>query len=42
MMVTKANFVLKIQNATLADVQNVLKDAGISIVSIIEIHRVES
>jgi hypothetical protein len=41
-MVTKTNFVLKIQDAKLADVQKALKDAHISVLSIVEIHQEES
>jgi hypothetical protein len=37
-MVTKTNFVLKVQDAKLADVQKVLKDAHITVLSIVEIH----
>jgi hypothetical protein len=41
-MATKTNFVLKIQNAKLADVQKALSDANIAIISIVEIHKEEA
>lgn len=41
-MVTKTNFVLKIQDAKLADVQKALKDARITVLSIVEIHQEEA
>jgi hypothetical protein len=41
-MVTKTNFVLKTQDAKLADVQKALKDAHIAVLSIVEIHREEA
>ena len=40
-MATKTNFILKVQDAKLADVQKALKDANINVVSIMEIHREE-
>jgi hypothetical protein len=41
-MATKTNFILKVQDAKLADVQKALKDANINVVSIMEIHREEA
>ncbi len=41
-MATKANFILKVQDAKLADVQKALKDANITVVSIMEIHKEET
>jgi hypothetical protein len=41
-MATKTNFILKVQDAKLADVQKALKDANINVVSIMEVHREES
>jgi hypothetical protein len=41
-MATKMNFILKVQDAKLADVQKALKDANINVVSIMEIHKEES
>ena len=41
LMATKTNFILKVQDAKLADVQKALKDANINVVSIMEIHREE-
>jgi hypothetical protein len=41
-MATKSNFILKVQDAKLADVQKALKDANVNIVSIMEIHKEES
>ena len=41
-MSTKTNFILKVQDAKLADVQKALKDANINVVSIMEIHREET
>lgn len=38
-MVTKTNFILKIQDAKLADVQKALKNAGIVVLSIAEIYQ---
>jgi hypothetical protein len=35
-MATKMNFILKVQDAKLADVQKALKDANINVVSIME------
>jgi hypothetical protein len=40
-MATKSNFILKVQDAKLADVQKALKDANINVVSILEIHKEE-
>jgi uncharacterized protein YaaQ len=40
-MATKTNFILKVQDAKLADVQKALKDANINVVSILEIHKEE-
>jgi hypothetical protein len=41
-MATKMNFILKVQDAKLADVQKALKDANINVVSIMEIHKEEA
>jgi hypothetical protein len=41
-MATKSNFILKVQEAKLADVQKALKDANINVISIMEIHKEES
>jgi len=41
-MATKANFILKVTDAKLPDVQKALKDAGINVVSIMEIHKEEA
>jgi hypothetical protein len=41
-MATKSNFILKLQDAKLADVQKALKDANINVVSVLEIHKEES
>ncbi len=41
-MATKSNFILKVQDAKLADVQKALKDAGINVLSVMEIHREEA
>jgi hypothetical protein len=41
-MATKSNFILKVQDAKLADVQKALKDANINVVSIMEIHKEEA
>jgi hypothetical protein len=41
-MATKANFILKVQDAKLADVQKALKDANINVTSIMEIHKEEA
>ena len=41
-MATKTNFILKVQDAKLADVQKALKDANITVVSIMEVHREET
>ncbi len=41
-MATKTNFILKVQDAKLADVQKALKDANITVVSIMEIHKEEA
>jgi len=40
-MATKTNFILKVQDAKLADVQKALKDANINVVSILEVHKEE-
>jgi hypothetical protein len=42
LMATKMNFILKVQDAKLADVQKALKDANINVVSIMEIHKEEA
>ena len=41
-MATKANFILKVADAKLSDVQKALKDANINVVSIMEIHKEEA
>ena|SRR5208283_4907085 len=41
-MATKTNFILKVQDSKLADVQKALKDANITVVSILEIHKEEA
>jgi hypothetical protein len=41
-MATKTNFILKVSDAKLADVQKALKDASITVVSIMEIHKEEA
>ncbi len=41
-MATKTNFILKVQDAKLADVQKALKDAGVTVVSILEVHKEEA
>lgn len=41
-MATKSNFILKVQDAKLADIQKALKDANIAVQSIIEIHKEET
>ena len=41
-MATKTNFILKVQDAKLADVQKALKDANINVISILEIHKEEA
>ena len=40
-MATKTNFILKVQDAKLADVQKALKEANINVVSILEVHKEE-
>ncbi len=42
LMATKTNFILKVQDAKLVDVQKALKDANINVVSIMEIHKEEA
>jgi uncharacterized protein YaaQ len=42
LMATKTNFILKVQDAKLAEVQKALKDANINVVSIMEIHKEEA
>jgi hypothetical protein len=42
LMATKTNFILKVQDAKLADVQKALKDANINVVSVMEIHKEEA
>jgi uncharacterized protein YaaQ len=42
LMATKTNFILKVQDAKLADVQKALKDANITVVSIMEVHKEEA
>jgi hypothetical protein len=41
-MATKTNFILKVQDAKLADIQKVLKDANITVLSILEVHKEEA
>ena len=41
-MAVKTNFILKVQDAKLADVQKALKDANINVVSILEVHKEEA
>jgi hypothetical protein len=41
-MATRMNFILKVQDAKLADVQKALKDANINVVSIMEVHKEEA
>jgi hypothetical protein len=40
-MAMKTNFILKVQDAKLADVQKALKEANINVVSILEVHKEE-
>ncbi len=41
-MATKSNFILKVLDAKLADVQKALKDANINVVSLLEVHKEEA
>jgi hypothetical protein len=41
-MATKTNYILKVSDAKLADIQKALKDANINVLSILEIHREEA
>jgi hypothetical protein len=41
-MATKSNFILKVSDAKLADIQKALKDASINVVSIMEVHKEEA
>lgn len=41
-MAVKANFILKVQDAKVADIQKALKDANINVLSILEIHKDEA
>jgi hypothetical protein len=41
-MAVKTNFILKVTDAKLADIQKALKDANISVVSIMELHKEEA
>jgi len=41
-MATRTNFILKVQDAKLADIQKALKDANINVVSIMEVHKEEA
>ena len=41
-MAVKTNFILKVTDAKLADIQKALKDANINVVSLVEIHREEA
>lgn len=40
-MATKHNFILKVIDARMSDVRKVLKDAGINVASIVEVHKEE-
>lgn len=40
-MAVKANYIVKVQDAKLADIQKALKDANINVVSILEVHKEE-
>jgi hypothetical protein len=42
LMAMKTNFILKVSDAKLADIQKALKDASINVVSILEIHKEEA
>ncbi len=41
-MAVKSNFMLKVQDAKLADIQKALKDANINVISILEVHKEEA
>jgi hypothetical protein len=41
-MATKTNFILKVSDAKLADIQKALKDASITVVSLMEVHKEEA
>ena len=41
-MATKSNFILKVQDAKLPDIQKALKDANIAVISIMEVHKEEA
>ncbi len=41
-MATKSNYILKVADAKLADIQKALKDANINVLSILEIHKEEA
>ena len=41
-MAAKSNYILKVQDAKLADIQKALKDANVTVLSIVEIHKEES
>lgn len=41
-MATKTNYILKVSDAKLADIQKALKDANIAVVSIMEVHKEET
>ena len=41
-MAIKTNFILKVSDAKLSDVQKALKDANITVVSIMEVHKEEA
>ena len=41
-MAVKSNFILKVQDAKLAEVQKALKDANIQVLSLMEIHKEEA
>jgi hypothetical protein len=38
-MATKTNFIVKVSDAKLVDIQKALKDANITVVSIMEVHK---
>jgi hypothetical protein len=41
-MATKTNYILKVQDAKLADIQKALKDANITVISMLEVHKEET
>ena len=40
-MATKHNFMLKVVDARMGEVRKILKEAGINVVSIVEVHKEE-